>query len=44
VVHEHLGDVYNDLRLFDLAKEQYRKSLARDATNQRVRGKLSRIR
>ena len=44
VVHEHLGDVYKDLRLLDLARDQYRKSLARDAANNRVRTKLSGIR
>jgi len=41
VVHEHLGDVYKELKLMDLAREQYSKSLARDTTNSRVRVKLS---
>ena len=44
VVLEHLGDVYKDLRLLDLARDQYRKSLARDGSNQRVRHKLAEIR
>jgi tetratricopeptide (TPR) repeat protein len=44
VVHEHLGDVYKDLRLMDLAKDQYRRSLAGDGSNLRVKSKLSEIR
>ena len=44
VVHEHLGDVYKDLKLIDLAREQYRLSLARDSLNSRVRGKLDGVR
>jgi tetratricopeptide (TPR) repeat protein len=44
VVREHLGDVYKDLRLFDLARDQYRQSLGRDQGNARVRAKLSGIR
>lgn len=44
VIHEHLGDVYKDMQLKDLAREQYKKSLAADSTNQRVRAKLSSIR
>ena len=44
VVREHLGDVYKDLRLNDLAREQYRKSLVSDNTNRRVRSKLSGLR
>jgi len=40
VVLEHLGDVYKDLALKDLAKEQYRLSLAADPGNTRVQGKL----
>lgn len=44
VVHEHLGDVYKDLKLLDLAREQYRHSLASDSLNVRVRGKLREIR
>jgi Flp pilus assembly protein TadD len=43
-VLEHLGDVYRDLRLIDLARAQYRRSLSGDATNQRVRNKLEAIR
>ncbi|HYM80265.1 MAG TPA: tetratricopeptide repeat protein [Candidatus Limnocylindria bacterium] len=39
-VHEHLGDVYKDLRLLELANDQYRKSWAADSTNERVRDKL----
>jgi tetratricopeptide (TPR) repeat protein len=44
VVHEHLGDVYKDLKLLDLAKDQYQKSLAGDGANQRVRAKLMELR
>ena len=44
VVHEHLGDVYKDLKLLDLAREQYQHSLASDSLNSRVRGKLREIR
>jgi len=44
VVREHLGDVYKDLRLFELAREQYRQSLAADRGNARVRAKLDGIR
>lgn len=44
VVHEHLGDVYKDLKLIDLAKDQYQKSLSGDASNQRVRAKLMELR
>ncbi|MGH7731240.1 MAG: tetratricopeptide repeat protein, partial [Candidatus Eiseniibacteriota bacterium] len=44
VVLEHLGDVYNDLRLKDLAKEQYRQSLAANPGNPRVRAKLDALR
>ncbi|MEK7329941.1 MAG: tetratricopeptide repeat protein [Candidatus Eisenbacteria bacterium] len=40
VVLEHLGDVYKDLALKDLAREQYRLSLAADPGNARVRAKL----
>jgi len=43
-VLEHLGDVYRDLRLMDLARAQYRRSLTGDGTNQRVRNKLEAIR
>ena len=44
VVREHLGDVYRDLRMNGQAREQYRQSLARDATNARVRAKLEALR
>jgi tetratricopeptide (TPR) repeat protein len=44
VVHEHLGDVYRDLKMFDEAREQYRLSLARDGDNPAVREKLDRLR
>lgn len=44
IVHEHLGDVYKDLKLPDLARDQYRKSLARDGSNDRVKAKLSELR
>ncbi len=44
VVCEHLGDVYKDLNLTDLAREQYARSLSRDPGNARLRDKLSRLR
>jgi tetratricopeptide (TPR) repeat protein len=44
VIHEHLGDVYKEMRLNDLARAQYRLSLATDEDNSRVKAKLSRIR
>mgnify|MGYP003693733901 CR=1 FL=1 len=44
VVHEHLGDVYKDLRLFDLARQEYQRSLDQDGSNGRVRSKLAEIR
>jgi len=44
VVHEHLGDVYKDLRLFKLAKEQYQKSLTADRASARVKAKLESLR
>jgi len=44
VVLEHLGDVYNKLQLNDLAKEQYRLSLATDPNNTRVKAKLEALR
>ncbi|HTK30846.1 MAG TPA: tetratricopeptide repeat protein [Candidatus Saccharimonadaceae bacterium] len=40
IVREHLGDVYKEMRFNDLAREQYRLSLAGDRTNTRVRAKL----
>lgn len=43
VIHEHLGDVYRDLRLVDRAREQYRASLAADSRNARVRNKLEQL-
>ena len=44
VVREHLGDVYKDLKLFELAREQYRQAASRDKDNPRLRAKLSEIR
>ena len=44
VVHEHLGDVYKSLHFMDLAREQYRLSLAGDGSNSRVRAKLTEAR
>jgi tetratricopeptide (TPR) repeat protein len=44
VVREHLGDVYNQLNLKDLAREQYKHSLSRDTSNARVRAKLAQAR
>jgi tetratricopeptide (TPR) repeat protein len=44
VVCEHLGDVYKELRLNELAREQYKKSLAADHSNSRVRTKLDGLR
>jgi len=44
VVSEHLGDVYKDLNLIDLAREQYTRSLRQDQGNARVRAKLSELR
>ena len=43
VIHEHLGDVYRDLRLPDRAREQYRASLEADSRNARVRNKLAQL-
>lgn len=42
VIHEHLGDVYVAMDRPDLAREQYRRSLAED-DNARVRNKLARL-
>ncbi len=44
VVREHLGDVYKDLNLIELAREQYARSLRQDQGNARVRAKLSELR
>jgi len=44
VIYEHLGDVYRDLQLKDLARDQYKKSLSYDKSNERVRAKLSSLR
>ena len=44
VVLEHLGDVYNNMHLNDLAREQYRMSLAGDPQNARVKAKLEALR
>jgi hypothetical protein len=41
---EHLGDVYKDMRLFKLAKEQYEKSLTADRASARVKAKLESLR
>jgi Tfp pilus assembly protein PilF len=40
IVCEHLGDVYKDLKLNDLARKLYRRSLEKDSSNSRVRAKL----
>ncbi len=40
MVHEHLGDVYVKLQKPDLARRQYRASLAADGDNPQVRSKL----
>jgi tetratricopeptide (TPR) repeat protein len=45
VVREHLGDVYRDLKLPDLAREQYKLSAAGDGENvKRVEDKLRALR
>jgi tetratricopeptide (TPR) repeat protein len=44
VIYEHLGDVYRDLQLKDLARDTYKKSLSYDKSNERVRAKLSSLR
>jgi tetratricopeptide (TPR) repeat protein len=44
VVRDHLGDVYKDLGLIDLAREQYTLSLRQDQRNARVRAKLAGLR
>jgi tetratricopeptide (TPR) repeat protein len=41
VVLEHLGDVYKDLKLFELARDQYARALDRDSSNTRLRTKLA---
>jgi tetratricopeptide (TPR) repeat protein len=43
VIHEHLGDVFRDLRMMEQAREQYRASLATDSRNTRVRNKLEQL-
>lgn len=43
VVLEHLGDVYRDLRLTDLAREQYRKAIAAQGDGARLKSKLERL-
>ena len=43
-VHEHLGDVYAQLQLVELARKQYQACLAADSPNSRVRGKLEALR
>ena len=44
VVCEHLGDVYKELQLIELARAQYRKSLSADRSNARVQSKLDGLR
>jgi tetratricopeptide (TPR) repeat protein len=44
IVLEHLGDVYKDLLLKDLAAKQYQLSLAADPGNHRVEAKLQALR
>ena len=45
VVREHLGDVYRDLKLPDLAREQYKLSVASEGENvKRVQDKLRALR
>ena len=45
VVREHLGDVYRDLKLPDLAREQYKLSVASEGENEkRVADKLKSLR
>jgi tetratricopeptide (TPR) repeat protein len=44
VVCEHLGDVYKEMRLIELARAQYRKSLSADRSNVRVQSKLDGLR
>lgn len=43
IVREHLGDVYKELNLKDLAREQYRLSLATGEASDRVLDKLRSI-
>ena len=43
-VHEHLGDLYLQMKLPQMAREQYRLCLAADAGNSRVKGKLREVR
>jgi len=43
VVREHLGDVYRGLGLPDLARDQYRRALAADTGNSRVKNKLQKL-
>lgn len=44
VVLEHLGDVYRDLNLPDLAREQYRKALAAHGDTARLESKIRSLR
>jgi tetratricopeptide (TPR) repeat protein len=44
IVREHLGDVYKDLRLNDLARDQYRQSLSNDGAKARLKAKMSELR
>jgi tetratricopeptide (TPR) repeat protein len=44
IVLEHLGDLYKDMALKDLAIHQYERSLAADPSNSRVQAKLEALR
>jgi tetratricopeptide (TPR) repeat protein len=44
VVLEHLGDVYRDLHLVDLARQQYQKALAAQGDGTRLKSKLDGLR
>ncbi len=43
-VREHLGDLYRDLHLPNLAREQYQRGLAADGSNTRIKAKLRDLR
>ena len=43
-IHEHLGDVFRDLKQTEKAREQYRLSLAKDSGNRKLKDKLERLR
>jgi tetratricopeptide (TPR) repeat protein len=40
LIHEHLGDVLNSMKLFRLARESYQEALTRDPANEGVKAKL----